>query len=527
MSNFLWDVLSARCASAPDAVFLKTSLGEDARVMTYGEAEALSGRLAAAVVAAGVLPGDRVVAQVDKSPEALLLYLACVRAGAVFIPLNTQYVTAEVAYFLGDAAPALVVCDAAPAREAAMHAAVAAAGLARVPAVFTLASAGGSGSLLTAAAAAAAAAAAGGVAWVNVPRAAGDLASLLYTSGTTGRSKGAELTHGNLASNAQALAAAWRFTPADVLLHALPTYHIHGLFVACHTVLVAGASMLFLPAFKADEALAALPHVTAMFGVPTFYVRLLGQPGLSAAAAARVRLFVCGSAPLLPETFAAFEARTGHRILERYGMTETSMNTSNPYEPAAARRPGTIGTPLPGVELRVCAIEGGAAATAPLPAGEVGMIQVRGPNVMRGYWGRPDKTAEAFTPDGFFVTGDVGSQDADGYVTISGREKDLVITGGLNVYPREVEQAIDALPGVLESAVFGVPHADFGEGVTAAIVAKPGATLDPAAIIAALKDTLAKFKQPKRVILLDELPRNAMAKVQKAALRELYKGLYE
>ena len=520
--NHLWDVLSAHCASSPNAVLLKTSLGNDAHQLTYGEAAAASSRMAAAVVAAGVAPGDRVVAQVDKSPDALLLYLACVRAGAVFIPLNTQYVAAEVAYFLGDATPTLVVCDEAPARESAMRSAVAAAGLAVAPAVLTLASAGGSGSLLTAAAAAADA----GAAWVDVPREAGDLASLLYTSGTTGRSKGAELTHGNLASNATTLVAAWRFTSADVLLHALPTYHIHGLFVACHVVLVAGASMLFLPAFKAEEALSALPHVTTMFGVPTFYVRLLALPGLSAAAAARVRLFVCGSAPLLPETFAAFEQRTGHRILERYGMTETSMNTSNPYEPASARRAGTIGRPLPGVALRVCAIEGGAAAVTPLPAGEVGMIQVKGPNVFRGYWGRPDKTAESFTADGYFVTGDVGSQDADGYVTISGREKDLVITGGLNVYPRDVELAIDALPGVLESAVFGVPHADFGEGVTAAVVAKPGATLDPAAIIASLKDSLAKFKQPKRVIVVDELPRNAMAKVQKAALRERYKGLY-
>lgn len=520
MANHLWAALSAHCAAAPHAVLLKTSLGVDARVVTYGEMDSATAALAAAVAAAGVKPGDRVVAQVEKSPDALMLYLACVRAGAVFIPLNTQYVGSEVAYFIGDAAPALVVCDATPAREAAMRAAVASAGLASAPAVLTLAVAGGGGSLQLAAASV------GGAAWVDVPRAAGDLASLLYTSGTTGRPKGAEITHGNLASNAATLAEAWCFTEGDVLLHALPTYHIHGLFVACHTVLVAGASMLFLPAFKAEEALAALPHVTAMFGVPTFYVRLLSLPGLDAVATARVRLFVCGSAPLLPETFASFEARTGHRILERYGMTETSMNTSNPYEPASARRAGTIGKPLPGVSLRVCAIEGGAGATEPLPCGEVGMIQVKGPNVFRGYWGRPDKTAESFTADGYFVTGDVGSQDAEGYVEISGREKDLVITGGLNVYPREVEDALNALPGVLESAVFGLPHADFGEGVTAAVVAKPGAALDPAALIAALKDSLARFKQPKRVLILEELPRNAMAKVQKAALRERFKALY-
>jgi len=458
--NVLWDALSARMVSAPSSELLRTSLAGDARTLTYGAAAAGSARLARAVAAAGVRPGDRVVAQVDKSPEALLLYFACLRAGAVFVPLNTQYVASEVAYFLGDAAPRLFVVDGgAPARAAAAAAAVAAAGLSPAPAVLTL---GGEGGGSLEAAAAAAEAAAGGAAWADVPRGAGDLASLLYTSGTTGRSKGAMLTHGNLASNARALCAAWAFTPADVLLHALPTYHIHGLFVAVHVTLLAGASMLFLPAFKADEALAALPHVTAMMGVPTFYVRLLALAGLDAAAAARVRLFVCGSAPLLPETFAAWEARTGHRILERYGMTETSMNTSNPYAPPAARRPGTIGTPLAGVELRVCAVDGGAAATAELPRGEVGMIQVRGPNVFAGYWGRADKTAESFTADGYFVTGDVGSQDADGYVTISGREKDLVISGGLNVYPREVEQAIDALPGVLESAVFGVPHADFG-----------------------------------------------------------------
>jgi malonyl-CoA/methylmalonyl-CoA synthetase len=461
-----------------------------------------------------------VCAQVDKSARALFLYFAVVRAGAVYVPLNTQYTAAEVSYFLADAAPALLVCD--PSREGELAAAAAGAG---VRAVLTLDSAGAGGSLPAAAAAA--------PPWPgDVARGPGDLASLLYTSGTTGRSKGAELTHGNLAANAAALAALWRFTPADVLLHALPIYHIHGLFVAVHVAMVGGASMLFLPAFKADDALRALASgaATVMMGVPTFYVRLLALPGLDAPACARARLFVCGSAPLLPDTFEAWHARTGHRILERYGMTETGMNTSNPYEPAAARRPGTIGTPLPGVELRVCAVDGGASATAELPRGDVGMIQVRGPNVFRGYWRQPEKTAAEFTADGFFVTGDVGSHDADGFVAISGREKDLVITGGLNVYPREVEAAIDALPGVLESAVFGVPHADFGEGVTAAVVraaAQPAhGAVDAKAVADALRGTLAKFKQPKTVVFLDELPRNAMGKVQKNALREQFKHLY-
>jgi malonyl-CoA/methylmalonyl-CoA synthetase len=358
------------------------------------------------------------------------------------------------------------------------------------------------------------AAAAAAPGFAAVARGADDLAAILYTSGTTGRSKGAMMSHENLASNARALAALWRFTADDALIHALPIFHTHGLFVATNVTLVSGCRLIFMPRFDADAVIAVLPRATAMMGVPTFYTRLLDHPGLTREAVANMRLFVSGSAPLLAETHDRWRDRTGHAILERYGMTETNMITSNPYD--GDRRAGTVGFPLPGVEARVC----DPATGAELPRGEIGSIEVRGPNVFKGYWRMPEKTAEEIRADGFFITGDVGVYDADGYLSIVGRSKDLIISGGYNVYPKEVETLIDALPGVRESAVIGLPHPDFGEGVAAVVTLEPGATLAPEAVIAALKPDLAAYKLPKRVFIADELPRNAMGKVQKKALRD-------
>jgi malonyl-CoA/methylmalonyl-CoA synthetase len=489
---------------SPDRVFLQDAAG---RRITYGDMLSRTAQIANVLVERGVKPGDRVAVQVEKTPENLLLYLAALRAGAVYLPLNTAYTLAELDYFIGDAEPAMIVCD--PAKREGV------ADIARkygVGAVETL-DAAGAGSLTDAAAKASSD-------FSDVPRSDEDLAAILYTSGTTGRSKGAMLTHRNLASNAQTLKDYWRFTEKDVLLHALPIYHTHGLFVASNTVMLAGGSMIFLPKFDADQVMALLPQATSMMGVPTFYTRLLKHPGLTKAACVHMRLFTSGSAPLLAETHNEFKEKTGHAILERYGMTETNMSTSNPYD--GERVAGTVGFPLPGVELRIVDPESG----KELPQGEIGGIEVRGPNVFAGYWRMPEKTKAEFRPDGFFITGDVGKIDARGYVHIVGRAKDLVITGGFNVYPVEVEAEIDALPGVVESAVIGCPHPDFGEGVTAVVVCKPGATLTEQSIISALEPRLAKFKLPKRVIFADDLPRNSMGKVQKNVLREQNKGLY-
>jgi malonyl-CoA/methylmalonyl-CoA synthetase len=475
--------------------------------MSYGDMLARTAQIANVLVARGVRPGDRVAAQVEKSPENLLLYLATLRAGAVYLPLNTAYTLAELDYFIGDAEPALFVCDPAK-REGVAEI----AGKRGVGAVETLDAAGG-GSLIAAADQAPRD-------FADEARADDDLAAILYTSGTTGRSKGAMLTHRNLASNALTLKDYWRFTENDALLHALPIYHTHGLFVASNTLMLAGGSMIFLTKFDADQVMSLLPKATSMMGVPTFYTRLLAHPGLTKAACTHMRLFTSGSAPLLAETHVAFQAKTGHAILERYGMTETNMNTSNPYD--GERIAGTVGFPLPGVELRIADPDSGRA----LAQGEIGGIEVRGPNVFAGYWRMPDKTKAEFRPDGFFITGDVGKIDARGYVHIVGRAKDLVITGGFNVYPVEVEAEIDAIPGVVESAVIGCPHPDFGEGVTAVVVCKPGVALNEKAIIGQLEQRLAKFKLPKRVIFVDDLPRNSMGKVQKNVLRERNKDLY-
>ncbi|HEX9964002.1 MAG TPA: malonyl-CoA synthase [Allosphingosinicella sp.] len=484
----LYSLFRSRFPVDADLPFL---IEPDGTELSYAALDERTGALAARLAELGVAPGDRVAVQAEKSVSGLLLYLATLRAGAVHLPLNPAYTAAEVRYFLEDSEPALFVGD--PARGSAAR---------RVVTLEALVEG----------------AAKPDARIDDVARAPDDLAAILYTSGTTGRSKGAMLTHGNLASNAEALREAWRFTAQDRLLHALPIFHTHGLFVATNVTLLAGGSMLFLPAFDLGEIVRLLPRVTAMMGVPTYYTRLLSRADFTRALAGHIRLFVSGSAPLSAETHREFEARTGHAILERYGMTETNMNTSNPYE--GPRVPGSVGPPLPGVEIRIADSATGAA----LPGGEVGVIEIRGPNVCKGYWRMPEKTVEAFSDDGFFISGDLGLIDEAGHVRIVGREKDLVITGGLNVYPAEVEAAIEALPGVAECAVIGVPHADFGEGVVAVTIARPGAALEESAILSALGESLASYKRPKKVLLVDALPRNAMGKVQKNLLRERYSG---
>jgi malonyl-CoA/methylmalonyl-CoA synthetase len=451
----------------PDDVFIQS---DDSRILTYGNFWNLAGQLASALQFAGAKPGDRVAVQIEKSVEAIALFFACARAGLVFLPLNTAYTPTEISYFLQDAEPAVFICEAG--KEAGFKNA------------FTLQALQNLGG-----------------ACLDVAVTEETLAAILYTSGTTGKSKGAMLSHGNLASNALALAELWQFTSADVLIHALPVYHTHGLFVATNTVFVSGGQMLFRRKFDADDVISLLPKATALMGVPTFYTRLLQHAGLTLDATKHMRLFVSGSAPLLAETHRQFSACTGHAVLERYGMTETNMNTSNPYD--SERRAGTVGMALPGVEVRV--VDGG--------------IQVRGPNVFKGYWRNPEKTAAEFTSDGFFMTGDLGSFDRQGYLIISGRAKDLIITGGFNVYPKEIEDVLDAMDGVVESAVIGLPDPDFGEAVTAIVVAEKGASLVEAEIIRTLKISLASFKCPKRVIVVEALPRNAMGKVQKNVLR--------
>lgn len=453
--------------------------------------------------------GSRIAVQVDKSVEAMMLYLATLRAGHVFLPLNTAYQKAEIEYFVGNAEPAVVVCT--PKNFGWVSKIAFQAGTRHV---YTLGD-DRSGSLLDRAAHCS-------DQHQPVPRAADDLAAILYTSGTTGRSKGAMLTHGNLLSNARVLKDYWGWKPGDVLIHALPIFHVHGLFVALHGALLNGSKMLWLGKFEPRAVIERLPRATVFMGVPTLYVRMLAEPSLTPGAAAGMRLFISGSAPLLIETFNDWKQRTGHTILERYGMSETIMLTSNPYRPEdGERRGGTVGFPLPGVGLRVRGDDG-----KDLPAGEIGGIQVRGANVFKGYWRMPEKTAEEFTADGWFKTGDVGKVDARGYVTIVGRSKDLIISGGYNVYPAEIEGYINDMPGVAESAVVGVPHPDFGEVGIAVVTPKPGARLDGEGIVAMLKSQLANFKIPKRCFVVDELPRNTMGKVQKNLLREQHRQLF-
>jgi malonyl-CoA/methylmalonyl-CoA synthetase len=487
----------------PSRLAIETTDGQH---ISYGDLVARAGQMANVLVSRGVKPGDRVAAQTEKSVAGLVLYLATVRAGAVYLPLNTAYTLNELEYFIGDAEPSLVVCD--PSKAEGIGAIAAKVGAA----VETL-GADGQGSLTQAAATVKAD-------FETVERADDDLAAILYTSGTTGRSKGAMLTHDNLASNSLSLVDYWRFTDKDVLIHALPIYHTHGLFVASNVTLFARASMIFLPKFDPELIIKLMARATVMMGVPTFYTRLLQSPALTKEATKHMRLFVSGSAPLLADTHREWFARTGHAVLERYGMTETNMNTSNPYD--GDRVPGAVGHALPGVSVRVTDPETGKT----LGPDNIGMIEVKGPNVFKGYWRMPEKTKAEFRDDGFFITGDLGKIDASGYVHILGRGKDLVISGGFNVYPKEIESEIDAMPGVIESAVIGVPHADFGEGVTAVLVCDKGAAIDEASVLKALDGRLAKFKMPKRVIVVDELPRNAMGKVQKNILRDTYAKIY-
>ena len=496
-ANLIAQILSVAAAAGDKPCLIE---GETTR-LSYADLEPQTARLAARLVALGGRPGARIVVQVEKSVEAVLLYLAALRAGMVFVPLNTAYTAAELAYFIGDAEPAVVVCR--PADEAAVRA------VSGVAAVVTL-GADRSGSLL---------ADLPDEGLPLVPRGGGDLAAILYTSGTTGRSKGAMLTHANLLSNAQTLKDLWRWSSDDVLIHILPIYHVHGLFVGLHGALLAGATTLFHKGFDPAAVIADFARATVLMGVPTHYTRLMDQPGLNPEACASMRLFISGSAPLLAGAHQRFESLTGAFILERYGMTECGMITSNPYE--GERIAGTVGYPLPGVAVRVRGDDGNLAAS-----GQPGVLEVRGPNVFAGYWRNPEKTAQEFRADGYFITGDVATQAEDGRITLVGRAKDLIIAGGLNIYPKEIEEAIDALPGVAESAVIGVPHADLGEGVVAVVARVAGAGLTEAAVMAGIADQLARFKHPRAVIIVDELPRNAMGKVQKAALRADHAALF-
>ncbi len=502
MSNPLFDALLAPHRNS-NATFINFPDGAHVAYSAFHDRVL---QVARALAQCGLHPGDRLALQVEKSLAALEIYGACIASGIIFLPLNNAYTVDEIGYFLNDATPALFICD--PAREA-QFASVADASGAQL---MTLA-ADGTGSFATLAARMPAD-------FIPVERTGDDVAALLYTSGTTGRSKGAMLTQTNLLSNAQVLVDLWRISSDDRLLHALPIFHAHGLFVAVNTTLLAGAGMIFLPGFKPDAVICALSQATTMMGVPTFYTRLLDDPRFTTDLVRNIRLFISGSAPLLAETHEAFKARTGHRILERYGMTETGMNTSNPYD--GERRAGTVGFALPGVELRITA-EG---SDTEVVDGDIGIIEVRGPNVFKGYWQMPDRTREELRETGFLITGDLGRKDADGYVHIVGRNKDLIISGGYNVYPKEVELVLDETPWVRESAVIGVPHPDFGEGVVAVLVARPDCKADVAALREAMFIRLAKYKQPKEVIVIDELPRNTMGKVQKNLLRDTFANLF-
>jgi malonyl-CoA/methylmalonyl-CoA synthetase len=503
--------VALRAAFPADLQATAIETADTAEPLYYSWADIEQGTaMLANLLAALDLPAQsRVAVQTEKSVEALMLYLAVLRAGHVFVPLNTAYQAAEIEYFIGDAKPAVVVCT---GKNFGWVSKI--AFLAGTTHVYTL-NDDRSGTLLERAAHHSS---------EHSPAlcAADELAAVLYTSGTTGRSKGAMLTHGNLLSNAQVLKTAWGWQTSDVLLHALPIFHVHGLFVASHGALLAGARMIWFSRFDPRATLARLPEATVFMGVPTLYVRLLAEPRLERSVCRNMRLFISGSAPLLLDTFKEFQLRSGHAILERYGMSETVMLTSNPYRPETARRGGTVGQALPGVGVRVRSDKG-----MPVATGEIGNIEVKGPNVFKGYWNMPEKTADEFTTDLWFKTGDVGRIDSDGYVTIVGRSKDLIITGGYNVYPAEIEGFINDIEGVAESAVIGVPHPDFGEAVVAVVVAQPGVVLQGTDLVACLKGQIANFKVPKWVSVVGELPRNAMGKVQKNLLREQHKGLFQ
>ncbi len=502
MANPLYDTLFGRY-EGKDTPFLHLTNGDQVSHLAF---LAMAARYAHVFRGLGAKPGDRLAVQIEKSPQALAIYAACVQAGIVFLPLNTAYTAGEVTYFVENSGAKILICD--EAHKTALEPIARSAGAA----LETL-NGDGTGSLNDKAQSMP-------ETFPTVHREAGDLAAFLYTSGTTGRSKGAMLTQENLLSNAETLAQYWQFTDQDVLLHALPIFHTHGLFVATNITLVAGGSMIFMPKFDLDQVVSLLPKATAMMGVPNFYTRLLGDPRFTRERAQHMRLLVSGSAPLLAETHVQFEERTGHRILERYGMTETNMNTSNPYD--EERRAGTVGFPLPGVELKIT----DPATGATVPDGEIGQIEVRGPNVFKGYWQMPEKTREELREDGFFITGDLGLIDEKGYVQIVGRNKDLIISGGYNIYPKEIELVLDDQPGVLESAVIGVPHPDFGETVVGVLVADSDTDLDTGLIGDTAGQSLARFKHPRKLVQLPELPRNTMGKVQKNLLREQFADLF-
>ena len=503
MANPLYDTLFGRHAGQQTPFLVLP----DGTTITHDGFLATVSRYSHAITELGLKAGDRLAVQIEKSPEALAIYAACAQTGVVFLPLNTGYTANEVEYFIENSGARLLLCSEISLSELKLV-------TERHDALCLTLNGDGSGSFPQRA--------------KNQPdqfdtvtRDAEDLAAFLYTSGTTGRSKGAMLTQTNLLSNAETLVEHWKFTAEDTLLHALPIFHTHGLFVATNVTLIAGGSMIFLSKFNLDDVISQLSSATTMMGVPTFYTRLLGDPRFTKELAGHMRLFISGSAPLLAETHVQFEERTGHRILERYGMTETNMNTSNPYD--GERRAGTVGFALPGVELKITNPETG----EQLPDGDIGQIEVRGPNVFKGYWKMPEKTREELRDDGFFLTGDLGQIDSDGYVQIVGRNKDLIISGGYNIYPKEVELVLDDQAGILESAVIGVPHPDFGESVVAVIVAKKGCTPDLDEIQANLGKSLAKFKQPKKMVFLPELPRNTMGKVQKNVLRDQFQKLFQ
>ncbi|CUH48797.1 malonate--CoA ligase [Ruegeria atlantica] len=502
MTNPLYDTLFGQHQGKTTA-FLELA---DGTIISHNDYLELAAQYAHLFTQLGVKPGDRVAVQIGKSPQALAVYAACVQAGIVFLPLNTAYTPDEVSYFVENSGARVLLCDGK--RSEALEPVAEATG-----AILETMNNDGSGTFAMQAEAMPSA-------FATVDRSEDDLAAFLYTSGTTGRSKGAMLTQGNLLSNCKALAGEWEFTSEDVLLHALPIFHTHGLFVATNISLLAGGKIFFMPKFDLDVIIERMPTATTMMGVPTFYTRLLEDARFTKDLANDMRLFVSGSAPLLAETHVQFEERTGHRILERYGMTETNMNTSNPYK--GERRAGTVGFPLPGVEIKITDSNTGAT----LPQGEIGEIEVRGPNVFKGYWQMPEKTAEELRRDGYFITGDLGQIDEDGYLHIVGRNKDLIISGGYNIYPKEIELLLDDEDGVLESAVVGVPHPDFGETVVGVLVAQAGVELDLDAIKSNIGTSLARFKHPQKLVVLPELPRNTMGKVQKKTLREEYKDLF-
>ena len=502
MANPLYDALFGRHLGQA-TVFLQM---QDGTTLTHGHFLQQAAQYAHVLTNFSLTPGDRVAVQIEKSPQSLAIYAACVQAGLIFLPLNTAYTASELSYFVEDSDARVLICDPKSQPSLTRLAQTTGAQLETMDAL-------GSGSF-------AQKAAPQPTEFSTVPRKAEDLAAFLYTSGTTGRSKGAMLTQNNLLSNAEVLTDHWAFTATDVLLHALPIFHTHGLFVATNIALLSGCKILFLPKFDREAIIALLPQATSMMGVPTFYTRLLDDPRFDRDLTGHMRLFISGSAPLLAETHKLFEERSGHRILERYGMTETNMSTSNPYE--GARRAGTVGFPLPGIELKITDSTTGET----LPQGDIGQIEVRGANVFKGYWNMPEKTAEELRGDGFFITGDLGMIDADGYVHIVGRNKDLIISGGFNIYPKEIETVLDAQEGVLESAVIGVPHPDFGETVLALIVPSAERAPDLDAIHAHISHSLARFKLPKKLILLPELPRNTMGKVQKNTLRDQFRDLF-